>query len=303
MVGQMHSPDKVIITWRMTAPTSTDSRSKADHRLAVTHLGHDLHVIVHSEVLQKVFVLESDWPLIIADFLAGEDNVWMDDIPEATLAKCKKELKNFRFRDDTFLRILEDGKSTATYVHYDQRSKVIRHYHESLAHLKYGSIIGLMTRRFLVAVHEERHQGLHFSVSTVPTQPIGLRNSFTFADSTSPPQLLCLLSDGGSTLWSNAENQVWKQVPNYRIDYATRWVLAKPVKEMTEVCCCCLPLRLDDDLWCPLRDHLGSRQVFFGRSIDLFERENKIRHLATNTLSSSDQWDGREDARYARSLI
>ncbi|KAH9245140.1 hypothetical protein BASA81_017395 [Batrachochytrium salamandrivorans] len=34
----------------------------------------DLHVIVHSEVLQKVFVLESDWPLIIADFLAGEDN-------------------------------------------------------------------------------------------------------------------------------------------------------------------------------------------------------------------------------------
>ncbi|KAH9266936.1 hypothetical protein BASA83_010294 [Batrachochytrium salamandrivorans] len=57
----------------------------------------DLHVIVHSEVLQKVFVLESDWPLIIADFLAGEDNVWMDDIPEVTLEKCKKELKNFRF--------------------------------------------------------------------------------------------------------------------------------------------------------------------------------------------------------------
>ncbi|KAH9249908.1 hypothetical protein BASA81_012281 [Batrachochytrium salamandrivorans] len=108
----------------------------------------DLHVIVHSEVLQKVFVLESDWPLIIADFLAGEDNVWMDDIPEVTLEKCKKELKNFRFRDDTFLRILEDGKSTATYVHYEQRSKVARHYHESLAHLKYGSIIGLITRRF-----------------------------------------------------------------------------------------------------------------------------------------------------------
>ncbi|KAH9251655.1 hypothetical protein BASA81_010418 [Batrachochytrium salamandrivorans] len=108
----------------------------------------DLHVIVHSEVLQKVFVLESDWPLIIADFLAGEDNVWMDDIPEVTLEKCKKELKNFRFRDDAFLRILEDGKSTATYVHYEQRSKVARHYHESLAHLKYGSIIGLITRRF-----------------------------------------------------------------------------------------------------------------------------------------------------------
>ncbi|KAH9269144.1 hypothetical protein BASA83_008762 [Batrachochytrium salamandrivorans] len=86
----------------------------------------DLHVIVHSEVLQKVFVLESDWPLIIADFLAGEDNVWMDDIPEVTLEKCKKELKNFRFRDDTFLRILEDGKSTATMFIMNSVSKIIR---------------------------------------------------------------------------------------------------------------------------------------------------------------------------------
>ncbi|KAH9266876.1 hypothetical protein BASA84_000942 [Batrachochytrium salamandrivorans] len=101
----------------------------------------------------------------------------MDDIPEVTLEKCKKELKNFRFRDDTFLRILEDGKSTATYVHYEQRSKVARHYHESLAHLKYGSIIGLITRRFWWPVHEARHQRLHFSVSTVPTQSIGFGNS------------------------------------------------------------------------------------------------------------------------------
>ncbi|KAH9264252.1 hypothetical protein BASA83_012269 [Batrachochytrium salamandrivorans] len=72
----------------------------------------DLHVIVHSEVLQKVFVLESDWPLIIADFLAGEDNVWMDDIPEVTLEKCKRSLK-LSFSGRYFLRILEDGKSTA----------------------------------------------------------------------------------------------------------------------------------------------------------------------------------------------
>ncbi|KAH6592513.1 hypothetical protein BASA61_004537 [Batrachochytrium salamandrivorans] len=32
----------------------------------------DLHLLVHSVVLQKVFVLESDWPLIIADFLTGD---------------------------------------------------------------------------------------------------------------------------------------------------------------------------------------------------------------------------------------
>ncbi|KAH9245221.1 hypothetical protein BASA81_017318 [Batrachochytrium salamandrivorans] len=85
----------------------------------------DLHLLVHSVVLQKVFVLESDWPLIIADFLAGEDNVWMDDIPDDVMDRCKKELKNFRFRDNSFLRILEDGKSTAAYVSTDKRVDIM----------------------------------------------------------------------------------------------------------------------------------------------------------------------------------
>ncbi|KAH9274081.1 hypothetical protein BASA83_003725 [Batrachochytrium salamandrivorans] len=129
----------------------------------------DLHVIVHSEVLQKVFVLESDWPLIIADFLAGEDNVWMDDIPEVTLEKCKKELKNFRFRDD-FLRILEDGKSTATYVHYEQRSKVARHYHESLAHLKYQ---GLHFRCPQCQLNQSA-SGIHAPLPIRPVPPVAL---------------------------------------------------------------------------------------------------------------------------------
>ncbi|KAH9245546.1 hypothetical protein BASA81_016947 [Batrachochytrium salamandrivorans] len=62
----------------------------------------DLHLLLHSQVLEKVFVLESDWPLIIADFLAGEDNVWMDDVPEVILERCKRELKHFRFRDKQF---------------------------------------------------------------------------------------------------------------------------------------------------------------------------------------------------------
>ncbi|KAH9274019.1 transposon Tf2-11 polyprotein [Batrachochytrium salamandrivorans] len=74
------------------------------------------HVLVHSTVLDKVFVQEADWPLIIADFLAGEDNVWIEEISEDWLELCKKELKNFRFRDNTFVRILNDGKSTATYM-------------------------------------------------------------------------------------------------------------------------------------------------------------------------------------------
>ncbi|KAH9270473.1 hypothetical protein BASA83_007474 [Batrachochytrium salamandrivorans] len=59
-----------------------------------------------------------------------------------------RQTPHFRFRDDTFVRILPDGKSTATYVRFSQRTEVMRHYHESLAHLKFGSIIDLVSRRF-----------------------------------------------------------------------------------------------------------------------------------------------------------
>ncbi|KAH9247970.1 hypothetical protein BASA81_014434 [Batrachochytrium salamandrivorans] len=52
----------------------------------------DLHVLAHSEVLNTVFVEEDDWPLVIADFLAGSDNVWMADVTEQILGRCKTEL-------------------------------------------------------------------------------------------------------------------------------------------------------------------------------------------------------------------
>ncbi|KAH9272157.1 hypothetical protein BASA83_005494 [Batrachochytrium salamandrivorans] len=52
------------------------------------------------------------------------------------------------FGTTAFLRILEDGKSTAAYVTTDKRVDVMKHYHTSLAHLKYGSIIDLLLRRF-----------------------------------------------------------------------------------------------------------------------------------------------------------
>ncbi|KAH9263501.1 hypothetical protein BASA83_013098 [Batrachochytrium salamandrivorans] len=77
-----------------------DPENVLDLQVAMADL--DLHVLVHSTVLDKVFVQEADWPLIIADFLAGEDNVWIEEISEDWLELCKKELKNFRFRDNTF---------------------------------------------------------------------------------------------------------------------------------------------------------------------------------------------------------
>ncbi|KAJ1332481.1 hypothetical protein BSLG_008783 [Batrachochytrium salamandrivorans] len=228
----------------------------------------DLHVIVHSEVLKKVFVLESDWPLIIADFLAGEDNVWMDDIPEATLAKCKKELKNFRFRDDTFLRILEDGKSTATYVHYEQRSK--------------KDLKNFIARCPQCQLNQSA-SGIH---SPLPIRPV-------------PPVALPFERWGIDFYGPMAETKSGNRYLITCIDYATRWVLAKPVKEMTESAVAAFLYDLMMTYGAPFEIISDRGKSFLAEGIDLFERENKIRHLATTPLSSSDQWDGREDARYA----
>ncbi|KAH9263221.1 hypothetical protein BASA83_013435 [Batrachochytrium salamandrivorans] len=101
-----HFQDEKIISWTAIRVISSESLTPdnvLDLQVAMADL--DLHVLVHSTVLDKVFVQEADWPLIIADFLAGEDNVWIEEISEDWLELCKKELKNFRFRDNTFVRI------------------------------------------------------------------------------------------------------------------------------------------------------------------------------------------------------
>ncbi|KAH9264601.1 hypothetical protein BASA83_011931 [Batrachochytrium salamandrivorans] len=141
-------------------------------------------------------------------------NVWMDDVPEVILERCKRELKHFRFRDNSFLRILEDGKSTAAYVTTDKRVDVMKHYHTSLAHLKYGSIIDLLLRRFwwpsmkkdlkdFIARCPEcqldrSSSGIH---APLPIRPV--------------PQLLCPLSDGGSISMVLWRDQVREQVFDY----------------------------------------------------------------------------------------
>ncbi|KAH9263085.1 hypothetical protein BASA83_013584 [Batrachochytrium salamandrivorans] len=128
----------------------------------------------------------------LQDFLAGEDNVWMDDVPEVILERCKRELKHFRFRDNSFLRILEDGKSTAAYVTTDKRVDVMKH----LSHL----------------------------VGPLECPPVALPFERWGIDFYGPM----------------AETKSGNKYLITCIDYATRWVLAKPVKDMTESACCLL---------------------------------------------------------------
>ncbi|KAH9247961.1 hypothetical protein BASA81_014421 [Batrachochytrium salamandrivorans] len=148
--------------------------------------------------------------------------------------RCKKKLKNFRFRDNSFLRILEDGKSTAAYVSTDKRVDIMNHYHTSLAHLKYGSIIDLLNRRFWWPTMkkdlkdyiarcpecqlDQSASGVH---SPLPIRPV-------------PPVALPFERWGIDFYGPMVETKSGNKYLITCIDYATRWVLAKPVKDMTE---------------------------------------------------------------------
>ncbi|KAH9256884.1 hypothetical protein BASA81_004999 [Batrachochytrium salamandrivorans] len=208
-----------------------DPDNVLDLQVAMADL--DLHVLVHSTVLDKVFVQEADWPLIIADFLAGEDNVWIEEISEDWLELCKKELKNFRFRDNTFVRILNDGKSTATYMPSNDRVQVMKHYHESLAHLKYGSIIDLITRRFW---WPDMKKDLKDYISRCPECQLNRSASRNHALPIRPvpPVALPFERWGIDFYGPMVETKNGSKYLITCIDYATRWVLAKPVREMTE---------------------------------------------------------------------
>ncbi|KAH9271473.1 hypothetical protein BASA83_006326 [Batrachochytrium salamandrivorans] len=224
----------------------------------------DLHVIVHSEVLQKVFVLESDWPLIIADFLAGEDNVWMDDIPEVTLEKCKKELRTFVFGTTLFFESwkMASPQQLMFIMNSDRRS--FGNYHESLAHLKYGSIIGLITRRFWWP--SMKHDIKDF-ISRCPQ---------------------CQLNQSASGIHSPLPIRPVPPVAlpfeRWGIDFMVQWQKLSPGtagQGDDRVCVAVFLYDLMMTYGAPFEIISDRGKSFLAEGIDLFERENKIRHLAT----------------------
>ncbi|KAH9265281.1 hypothetical protein BASA83_011182 [Batrachochytrium salamandrivorans] len=256
-----------------------DPENVLDLQVAMADL--DLHVLVHSTVLDKVFVQETDWPLIIADFLAGEDNVWIEEISEDWLELCKKELKNFRFRDNTFVRILNDGKSTATYMPSNDRVQVMKHYHESLAHLKYGSIIDLITRRFW---WPDMKKDLKDYISRCPECQLNRSASRTHAPlpiRPVPPVALPFERWGIDFYGPMVETKNGSKYLITCIDYATRWVLAKPVREMTEAAVATFLYDLMMTYGAPFEIISDRGKSFLAEGISEFERENSIRHLAT----------------------
>ncbi|KAH9263620.1 hypothetical protein BASA83_012963 [Batrachochytrium salamandrivorans] len=198
--------------------------------------------------------------------------------------------KHFRFRDNSFLRILEDGKSTAAYVTTDKRVDVMKHYHTSLAHLKYGSIIDLLLRRFwwpsmkkdlkdFIARCPEcqldrSSSGIH---APLPIRPV-------------PPVALPFERWGIDFYGPMAETKSGNKYLITCIDYATRWVLAKPVKDMTESAVSAFLYELMMTYGAPFEIISDRGKSFLAEGIDLMH--SMLGHgLTTLVHGKRDRWD------------
>ncbi|KAH9263491.1 hypothetical protein BASA83_013127 [Batrachochytrium salamandrivorans] len=80
------------------------------------------------------------------------------------------------------------------------------------------------------------------------------------------------------------------------IDYATRWVLAKPVKDMTESAVAAFLYELMMTYGAPFEIISDRGKSFLAEGIDLFERETRLDTFATTpyhpqTNGMRDRWD------------
>ena len=107
-----------------------------------------LVAVVFSLPLNVHFDISKDWPLIIADFLEDPDSGWIENLPPSLLNFCKKEATWFCFRGPTFCRVMPDQSTMVNYSRQLNRIPSIKHYHESLGHLKTDSIFEIIARRW-----------------------------------------------------------------------------------------------------------------------------------------------------------
>jgi transposase InsO family protein len=241
-----------------------------------------LNAIVHSLPLNIHFDSAKDWPLIIADFLEDPESGWIPDLPLPLLNFCKQEAKWFCFRGSTLCRILPDQQTMISYCRYSSRKTIIKHYHESLAHLRTDSIYDLIYRRcwwpnmksdikaYIRTCPEcqlnTSANGVYQTKPITPIPPVALPFERWGMDFMGPLPV----TNSGNIYIITA------------IDYATRWVVAKAVKSMeTTVVIEFLYEEIMINYGAPHEIITDRGKSFLSAGIQEFERIHGIDHMLT----------------------
>jgi hypothetical protein len=173
---------------------------------------------------------DTDWPLIIAHFLARD--VWPSNLEPSVLTKCQRETENFRLLDSDdlrFVRITPHGP--VPYLAAAQRLRKVREYHEALGHMAADSIVELLERRvwwpgmqqYVTEVTRQCRICQLFRSDSSSTHPAPIRPI--------PPVALPFQRWGIDFVGPLPESRTGKKYILTAIDYATRWVVAEAVSD------------------------------------------------------------------------
>jgi hypothetical protein len=219
-----------------------------------------------------------DWPLIIADYL--QTGRWLDVNDEVLKLKLMREERNFMFDDGgNFVRKI--GQEKVVYLPKEKRDLNIKRFHEDLGHLKYGSIIDLIKRRYWWPDMDDdikefirtcRQCQLNQTTNT-PKHPV------------TPIPSVAILFERWGIDWVGPlpETLQGNRYIFTAIDYATRWVVAKAVKEADAV-------SFSSFLYHDLLLNYGSpfeiitdrHSVFLAEGLQNYMDLQKIRHIVSS---------------------
>jgi len=240
------------------------------------------HVANVSTSLQDSYDPSIDWPLAIADYLESAQNEWPSTLSPAMLSLCQKELPYFKFKNDTFVRILSDGISTASYLCAADRPQTIKYFHEALAHLKCDSIFDLIARRYW---WPNMKKEIKEFIATCPQCQLNRSNNLVYAPlppKPIPPTALPFERWGIDFVGPLPETKNGNKYILTAIDYATRWVLGVPVPKMDESAVSTFLYQLMMTFGAPYEVFSDRGKSFLAEGIAAFERDNNITHIATS---------------------
>lgn len=222
---------------------------------------------------------DTTWPEHIAHYL--EFNEWPEGIDSESLVD---EVRNFEIKNSHLYRI--DGTNKALYLPLNQRTNTLRRFHEGLGHLAPGSTLTLLTRRYWWP-NMEKDLKNHCNCCA-PCQ-LNKRNSSALREQVRPPlrpippvalpferwgidfiQNLPLTKNGNRHIIT-------------AIDYATRWVVAKAVQDMTtNTVVQFLYENIVMNYGCPFEIISDRGSSFLSEAVQSYEDLLNIRHLASS---------------------
>ncbi|KAH9266360.1 hypothetical protein BASA83_010597 [Batrachochytrium salamandrivorans] len=234
---------------------------------------------VYSPSLKRHIFFDRDWPLLVADFLDADR--WLLGIPEPLLDTCRKESAHFTMADNTFCRVLENGISKIPYCPSWDRKSVYARFHRGLGHLKFDSIIDLVTRRYWWPTMK---QDIKKYISECPECQLDQSASGRHAPTPIrpiPSVALPFERWGMDFVQDLPRTKSGNQHIITAIDYATRWVVAKAVPNRDSVTVASFLYELMMNYGSPFELFTDRGSSFISEGIREYEKLQRIRHHAT----------------------